>query len=250
MSSRRYPSPPFLPLQTHLTPHPQRDKIWDIFPWPCVGQFRFVDLSLTKQPSYPRLLSLLQSGTTLLDIGCCFAQDLRKLAHDGIPSSSLYGLEIQKEFIDLAYEFFADRETFAGRFINADLLDRTNPEMKALEGMFGVVQLGMVLHIWDLEGQTRACERVVEMLRPEKGAFVVGQSVGNLVAKEFPGRPGSMIWKHDVASFEGMWEEIGRRTGTKWEVRARLDQGLGIEGGKRAWDEDSTRRLFFEVERV
>jgi hypothetical protein len=28
------------------------------------------------------------------------------------------------------------------------------------------VSNGMVLHIWDLKGQIRACERVVELLRP------------------------------------------------------------------------------------
>jgi hypothetical protein len=114
---------------------------------------------------------------------------------------------------------------------------------------FGFVQLGMVLHIWDLEGQTRACERVVELLRPEKGVMVVGQSVGNLVGKEFPAR-GRMIWKHDVESFKGMWEEVGRRTGTEWVVRAKLDEGLGIDRQKRNWDEPGTRRLSFEVERL
>jgi SAM-dependent methyltransferase len=221
-----------------------------------VGQFRFVDLSLSRQPSYAAILSRLllktDSGGSkerLLDVGCCFAQDLRKLAYDGAPSESLYGLEIQSEFIDLGYEFFGDRDSFRGRFINADLLDRENVEVKEVEGTFGVVQLGMVLHIWDLEGQTRACERVVELLRDEKGVLVVGQSVGNVEAKEAPGR-GKKIYKHDVGSFERMWAEVGRRTGTKWEVRARLDQGLGIDERKREWDEPSTRRLSFEVERV
>ncbi|KAB5550009.1 hypothetical protein GE09DRAFT_1128660 [Coniochaeta sp. 2T2.1] len=228
-----------------------RDKIWDVFPWPCVGQFRFLDLSLSRQLSYPRILSLLQQSdpVRLLDVGCCFAQDLRKLVRDGAPSSSLYGLEIQSEFISLGYDFFADRETFGGRFIAADLLDRANREVKELEGTFGVVQLGMVLHIWDLEGQTRACERVVELLKDEKGVLVVGQSVGNVEGKEFPAR-GRMIFKHDVETFGKMWDEVGRRTGTSWVVRARLDEGLGIDERKRNWDEPSTRRLSFEVERV
>lgn len=108
----------------------------------------------------------------------------------------------------------------------------------------------MVLHIWDLEGQIAACERVAELLRPENGVLVVGQSVGSVKAKEFPGRGGKMIYKHDAETFAAMWEEVGRRTGTKWEVRASLDQGLGIEEQNRNWDEPTTRRLFFEVERL
>lgn len=182
-------------------------------------------------------------------MGCCLAQDLRKLVRDGVPSESLFGLEIQREFIGLGYEFFSDGDSFRGTFINADLLDRENEEVKRVQGTFGVVQLGMVLHIWDLEGQTRACERVVELLKPESGVLVVGQSVGNVVGKEAPAR-GRMIYKHDVESFTRMWEEVGRRTGTEWVVRAKLDEGLGIDEQKRNWDEPSTRRLSFEVERV
>jgi hypothetical protein len=106
-----------------------------------------------------------------------------------------------------------------------------------------------VLHIWDLEGQTKACERVVELLKDEKGVMVVGQSVGSLVGKEQPAR-GRMIYKHDADTFAQMWEEVGRRTGTEWVVRARLDEGLGIDRRKREWDEPGTRRLSFEVERV
>ncbi|KAK1751008.1 hypothetical protein QBC47DRAFT_392072 [Echria macrotheca] len=226
-----------------------RDKIWEIFPWPCVGQFRFLDLSLIRKLIYPEILARLQSGDRILDVGCCFAQDLRKLAHDGAPRSSLYGLEKQSEFIDLAYDFFGDKETFGGKFIRADLLDRDNQEIKALEGTFGIVQLGMVLHIWDIEGQIQACERVVELLRDEKGVLVVGQSVGSVKGKEMPAR-GRMIYKHDPETFANMWEEVGRRTGTQWVVRASLDSGLGIEQEKRAWDEPSTRRLSFEVERI
>lgn len=186
----------------------------------------------------------------LLDVGCCMAQDLRKLARDGAPSSCLYGLEQQAEFVDLGYDFFGDRDSFGATFVVADLMDRADARVRALEGSFGVVQFGMVLHIWDLEGQTRACERVVELLRPEKGVMVVGQSVGDVGGTEAPGRGGKMIFKQNVETFEKMWEEVGRRTGTKWEVRARLDEGLGIDQKKREWDAPTTRRLNFEVERV
>ncbi|KAK3689858.1 hypothetical protein B0T22DRAFT_378782 [Podospora appendiculata] len=232
----------------HPSP-PQRDKLWDVHPWPCIGQFRFIDLSLSRQPSYQRILSRLQSrlDERLLDVGCCLAQDLRKLAYDGAPSRSLVGLEIQAEFIALGYDFFNDRDTFRGRFIVADLLDT---DSEVVRGSFGIVLLGMVLHLWDLESQTRACVRVVELLRPEPGVLVVGQSVGSLVATEVEVRGGRRICKHDAESFGRMWDEVGRRTGTAWTVRARLDEGLGIAEKKRGWDEPGTRRLSFEVERV
>lgn len=230
-----------------------RDKIWDVFPWPCVGQFRFLDLSLSQQPSYPAIMQRLVAGDRLLDVGCCLGQDLRKLAHDGAPPASLFGLEMQGEFISLAYEFFNDRDGpfRAATFIQADVLDVKKKEVAKVAGSFGIVHLGMVLHIWDLELQTKACERLVELLRDAKGVIIVGQSVGNVAGKEvyIPSR-GHGIYKHDVDTFAAMWKEVGRRTGTEWIVRAQLDSGLGIKQQQRNWDEASTRRLSFEVVRV
>ena len=59
---------------------------------------------MSFHPSYPRILSLLeasQSQHTLLDIGCCFAQDVRKLVYDGAPSQNLYAWDWKGEFLDL-----------------------------------------------------------------------------------------------------------------------------------------------------
>ncbi|KAK3324956.1 hypothetical protein B0H66DRAFT_511234 [Apodospora peruviana] len=227
-----------------------RDKLWDIFPWPCIGQFRFLDLSLARQPSYPIILERLKSGDRILDIGCCLGQDLRRLAYDGVPVESLCGLEIQNDFLSLASDFFNDSDSgFNATFIQADLFDRTHAELQQVTGTFRIVQLGMILHIWDLDTQTRACERVVELLQDRKGVMVVGQSVGDVTGKAVAAR-GKTIYKHNVGSFAEMWAEVGRRTGTEWVVKAKLDGGLGIDQQKRAWDEPSSRRLSFEVERV
>jgi SAM-dependent methyltransferase len=232
----------------------QRDQVWEVFPWPCVGQFRFVDLSLSRKASYARILAALTGPTgssRFLDVGCCFAQDLRKLVHDGANSANLYGLEKQAEFIDLAFDFFGDRDSFQGKFIAADIFDRENEIIKAVQedGGFNFVQLGMILHIWDMEGQIKACERVVELLAPKPGSLIVGQSVGHITGIETPGKSGK-IFKQSAETFKTMWEEVGRRTGTRWEVRAEIDAGLGIGEKKRAWDDPDTRRLNFEVERL
>ena len=229
----------------------QRDRIWDVFPWPCVGQFRFLDLSLSRQESYPKILERIKGGSRFLDVGCCFAQDIRKLAHDGAPTANLWGLEIQSEFISLGFDFFRDADKLpADHFIPADLMDRSTPQVKAIEGTMGIVQLGMILHIWDRENQTKACTRVIELLKPEPGSLIVGQSVGHLDGVHSPGRGGKMIFKQNAETFMEMWKEIGEATGTKWEVRAHLDQGLGISEQNRKWDDPKTRRLFFEVERL
>jgi len=227
----------------------QRDRAWDIHPFPCIGQLRFLDLCLSRSPSYALILSRLQNGASLLDLGCCFAQDLRKLVHDGAPSSNLYGAELKPEFMSLSYELFFDKNTFGAHFMQADIFDPEGP-LKELEGKVDIVQIGLFLHLWDLEGQTRACERIVGLLKQEKGVLVTGQQVGAIEPVQMHPESGAMMYKHNVESFERMWREVGIRTGSEWLVRARLDAGLGIEEKKRTWDDPNTRRLVFEVERL
>lgn len=185
-----------------------------------------------------------------LDVGCCFAQDIRKLVHDGAPAENLWGLELQHEFITLAYEFFRDSTSLQNaHFIAADLLDRSQPELAAAKGSFGVIQLGMILHIWDRPGQIEACRRTIELLSPVHGSMIIGQSIGHIDGIQGPGRGGKRIFKHNPQTFRSMWDELGRLTGTSWTVTASLDEGLGISEQKRKWDDANTRRLVFCVVR-
>ncbi|KAK7723900.1 hypothetical protein SLS64_000231 [Diaporthe eres] len=111
----------------------KRDKAWDIFPYPCIGQFRFLNLSLSKKPSYERLLERLRDGATYLDVGCCIGQDIRKLVHDGAPGGSLHGAELQEGFIGLGYDFFRDRDTLGATLVQADVFNLG--EASSLSGM-------------------------------------------------------------------------------------------------------------------
>jgi hypothetical protein len=49
------------------------------FPYPCIGLFRFLDFSIRKSPVYDEVLQRVKNGQKFLDMGCCFAQDIRAL---------------------------------------------------------------------------------------------------------------------------------------------------------------------------
>ncbi|KAH8658017.1 hypothetical protein BX600DRAFT_514542 [Xylariales sp. PMI_506] len=235
-----------------------RDKAWDIFPYPCIGSYRFLDLSLMRLPVYPRLLETLKSGGKLLDIGCCMAQDLRQLAFDGVPSENLYGAEIEAPFMDLGYDLFKDKDTFRAHFTQANILDTvrppTNPEstLHSLLGAMDFVHLGMVLHVFSLEEQQLALERCIELLKPEKGVMIVGQAVGHVSGTSHASRThhDSHSFKHSDETFRQLWKAIEEKKGIKFDCRASLDTGLGVADGKRGWDDPGARRLIFEVERL
>lgn len=145
------------------------------------------------------------------------------------------------EFLNLGYELFLDQKTLGARLLQADLFDRESEVIKQLEGKMNIIQIGHFLHLFDLDKQYKACERIVALLKPEKGVLIVGQQIGKVEAGSLLVGEGRMMYKHNPESFENMWKEIGSVTGTEWEVRASLDYGLGIV---------QTKRLCFEMERI
>ena len=169
--------------------------------------------------------------------------------HDGAPSTNLYGAELKLDFVTLSYDLFLDKDTFGAHFIQADIFE-DGGALDAFVGKMDIVQVGLFLHLFNLEGQTKACERIVTLMKPEKGVLILGQQVGATEPKQMTKEEGSKMYKHNPESFEKMWRDVGEKTGTEWTVTARLDAGLGIDQKKRTWDDPNTRRLVFEVERV
>ena len=218
--------------------------------------FRFLNLSISNQPCYSRILSLLkepQSQHTLLDLGCCFAQDIRKLTHDGVPSENLYACDIEQSFLDLSYDLFKDRDTMKAHFFTADVFDE-NSNLNNIDGQIDVVYLASFLHIFSWDDQLKICKRVVKTLRPQKGSTVFGRMTARVIAGEVRtegmkfGRDSSAWWRHDVDSFTKLWDLVGQEMGSKWKTWARLDRDEGM--GSAAWGEKETRQMKFEVVRV
>ena len=239
--------------------HAVREKAWEIFPYPCIGQWRFLDLSISQHPSYSRILSFLKEPpsldqpTTLLDLGTCFAQDIRKLIHDGVPAANLHACDLKPEFLDLGYDLFADRETCKAHFFAADIFT-PNDDMRALEGKVDIIHAASFLHIFGWDEQIQICQQIVRLLRPRKGSLIIGRQVGNVTAgisgenavNKFLDR--ATVWRHDADSFRRMWEQVGEMTGTSWDVKVK---SLVMEDEwRREWRQEGVRRLVFEVEKM
>lgn len=124
----------------------QKDKAWAIRPYPCTGLGNFLTPMITKTPIYATILSRLQAGDTLLDIGCFLGHDLRRLCFDGAPMENLYGVDIVNHW-DLGYEMFKDSDKFKAHFIEADIL-HPNEALAALKGKVDLISIIHVLHQW------------------------------------------------------------------------------------------------------
>jgi len=243
----KYSKIPAGELESHV--YAIRDKAWQIWPYPCIGQFRFLDLGISLNPYYALVLARLKTGNeNFLDLGCCFGQELRKLAADGAPPERLYGTDLRPEFFDLGYKLFRDKDTLKSRFIAADIFDPKS-ELHELDGKIDVIYAGSFLHLFDYKGQFDACKAIVNLLRDKKDSMLLGRQVGNLTPGERVHRTngGQSMYRHNAESFKKMWDEVGKATGTKFRVEVTehlLEPGVGAT---RNLEEPELQRIGFAV---
>lgn len=235
----------------------KREKAWQVHPYPCIGLHRFLTLGIPSTPSYQSILERLKGGETLLDLGCCFAAELRVLAHAGAPSSQLIGADLHSEFISCGYDLFRDRDSFTGRFIVGDILTPSPSPFDQLHHAVDMIWAGSFLHLFGWDRQIEVCIKIVAMMKPRPGGVVFGRQAGNIHPGEVEHKAndGGRMYRHDAASFETMWRLVGEQTSTVWRVKARLEvvndgANSGDKDGKSAWKgDDGSRVLLFAVHR-
>lgn len=186
-------------------------------------------------------------SATVLDLGCCFGQDLRRLAADGAPSENMYASDLRPELWELGYDLFRDRERMKARFIEADILDPITP-LRELKGKIDIILTCQLLHLFSLKDQLEALKKIVKMSR--LGTCVVGYQGGAVQPTELQ-MPWAVMFYHNVDSFNELWRMVERETGTRWVVDAWLvsPSQWGWEKEDYDWAPSDRRGLNFIVTR-
>ncbi|KAF2222404.1 methyltransferase domain-containing protein [Elsinoe ampelina] len=225
-----------------------RDRAWQIYPYPCIGTFRFLDLSISLLPVYSEIVERLRTGQqNFLDLGCCFGQDIRRLVYDGVPSENTFGSDLKLDFMELGYEMFLDKDSLKTKFIDGDVFD-DNSDLSQLHGNVDIIQASAFFHLFDREKQKKVAHRVVKLLKPQHGSLLVGRQVGSINPGEYLHRtnPNSNMFRHNDVSWKELWDEVGSETGTKWDVTVEL-KDLGGVGGPRALPTDGKQQNMEDI---
>ncbi|KAH8883469.1 hypothetical protein GQ53DRAFT_752953, partial [Thozetella sp. PMI_491] len=220
-------------------------------PYPCIGLYRFANLTLLTHPLYDTIVERLKRpDAAYLDIGCCFGQDLRQLVQDGVPSRHVVGLDIERSLMELGYDFFLDRETLQSRFVVADVFKGAaqGEVWTSLEERgHDVIHCSAFFHLFMLDEQITAGKQVAKLLN--KGGVIVGRQIGSVQPGNVAAiKEKSFSYRHSVESLDAMWKEIGEATQTRWKVEGTMDM-VGINPDSPVEDENS-RRLLFTITRV
>ncbi|KAI4090310.1 MAG: hypothetical protein L6R37_007903 [Teloschistes peruensis] len=271
-----YSGIPLKDLEAHI--YSMRDKAWGIFPWPCVGEFWFLSFGLAKHPLYRNMvIPRLKAGQTLLDIGTCLGQDLRKCVFDGAPADNLFASDLFPEYEELAWDLFRDRDKippghfFADNILAENEIFTSGPLMARLgPGQVDIITITMFLHLFNYENQLKTATRILRLLSQKPGSIILGSQAGSIDFGEQTLKPpfhrsedGSRrtVYRHNPESFERLWKEAGKVTGVPLKVSAVLqsptdflfaaDSSFDYSVKKRRYlTRSETRRLYFSIMRT
>ena len=175
------------------------------------------------------VLPRLHSGDSLLDLGACLGQDLRRCIFDGAPAHNLYASDLFPEYEGLSYALWRDKETFpAHHFLPDDVLAENDRFMqgslmtKLGPGMTDMIAINMFLHLFDYNNQLRVATRILRLLSHKPGSMVLGSQAGVREPVEEPLKPPfdktedgttRTIFRHSTESFVKLWEDAGVAAG-------------------------------------
>ena len=129
------------------------------------------------------MVARLKAGASVLDIGCCFGQDLRCMAADGVPTDKMYSSDIAPELWDISYDLYRDADRMKARFVSADILDSASPLME-LRGKMDILIANLVFHLFDWERQVAAGKNMVALSR--LGTLLIGRHIGHSIGRAIP----------------------------------------------------------------
>ncbi|KAK6951376.1 hypothetical protein Daesc_007911 [Daldinia eschscholtzii] len=206
-----------------------RDKAWEVVKYPCIGSFTYLHLLQfgDSQPEMQKATERLKapgSQDTFLEIGGFICQTIRWLAYAGVDSKRLYGTDLHAEFLELGYEQFRDRETLNATLVAGDMLlsdeeYAASPLARLFNGKMSIVHASNFFHLFSWESQLIICERIVRFFRSDLSADNPAVLFGRHIGSEKPGEVEKFkVFMHDQTTFQSLWDEVGKRTGTSWKV--------------------------------
>ncbi|KAG1746293.1 hypothetical protein EDD22DRAFT_1004571 [Suillus occidentalis] len=175
-----------------------KKHILEVAPYPCIHNFIFLRLNLSRISVYEHILKLgrERSDALLLDIGCCFGIDARKAAADGFPAKNI----IASDIFNVMNFFKTTPVTYPGCFLPGDVFDPsflsiTAPSddvsppqaidlsslksLNPLHGRISAINAISFFHLFNEEKQLYVAKALAGLLSAQPGSVICGYQVGS-----------------------------------------------------------------------
>ncbi len=95
----------------------------------------------------------------------------------------------------------------------------SNEGSKKLVGKATLIGAGNCFHLFNWDQQVLAATRMIKFLKPGiTDTVILGGHIGSYKPGNFTAVTGGTRFLHDPETFQELWDEAGRTTGTKWKV--------------------------------
>lgn len=213
-----------------LTPHnSQRDQAYAIAPYPGFGLWGFTRIHLlATDPRFQLAIARLtatESRDAILDLGCGLGQNIRQFAQAGVPPAKLFAADLRADLMQIGFEMFRDRERLAeASFVTGNALAPDDAELNKLHGKVSIVHAANFFHLFSWDAQRQIGVRMDKLLQGKENVFVFGRHVGSLESgdRAFASHLSEEQYLHDQGSFQRLWDEIGDKTGSRWEAKVEV----------------------------
>jgi hypothetical protein len=192
-------------------------------------------LKISRLHGYPQVLEIGRSrdNPILLDIGCCFGNDIRKAIADGFPAAGCVGSDLRPEFWDLGHALFKSTPSsfpvpfVAGDAFDEDMISSEGPtppaevdspvklselpshgSLNALKGRVDVIHASSFFHLFKEEQQAYLAQALGSLLSQKPGSLILG-SHGGLMEKGYrPNMRQDRMFCHSPTSRQELWEGV------------------------------------------
>lgn len=128
-------------------------------------------------------------AATLIDLGTCLGQDIRKLIHDGVQPAQLLGVDKYPQFLTVGHHLFQDHAATQSCFQAADIFDGDEKGvLSTTAGTWDIVASAQLLHAFDWAKQKQVVKLMFQLARG-KGSWLAGLLTGGLKGHSVPVPP-------------------------------------------------------------
>lgn len=158
-------------------------------------------------------------------MGCCLAQDIRKLAFDGAPTKGCIGIDLEPRFFTISEDLFRDKGRLSARFCRADIFQTDDRLLAELSGSIDVVHASSFFHLFGLPKQRHIALTIAKLVRPLPGSLVLGLQIA--AAGEAENIPvfseEEPTYCHSLATMQALWDDTVQEAGLEehalvWKV--------------------------------